>query len=242
MVAINYYMVAYKYLPMEKQSHPHALAAKWAPVVECVADLLGHHAEVVLHDVSHPEHSVILIRNGHVTGRSIGAPLTDLGFFMLRESERKIETLGVYQSHTETGKVLRCNAANLRDDQGRIEAILCINIEVTGQAEEARAGKLPFNEHYQTNIDQVIRSMIGEAARNGVAELSAQQKVEITRALENRGVFLARGAVEQVAKVLKIAPSTVYKYVQKARASRMPRTRSAAWIGAAQSEGRSKRS
>jgi predicted transcriptional regulator YheO len=108
------------------------LKDKWGAIVNCIADVLGPKAEVVLHDVSCPDRSVIMIRNGHVTGRTTGAPLTDLGFYMLRESEYRIETLGIYRSKTDDGKLLQCNAANLRDGRGKIEAILCINIDITG--------------------------------------------------------------------------------------------------------------
>jgi len=142
------------------------LRNKYGALVDCIADLLGPNAEVLLHDVSHAESSIIMIRNGNVTGRMVGAPLTDLRFYILRESDHRIETLGVYESRTDTGKLLRCNAVNLRDMRGKIEAILCINIDVTGEAElpVVEAEQSPITEHYQTSIDQVIRRMIADAS------------------------------------------------------------------------------
>ena len=195
------------------------LRSKYGSLVDCIADLLGANAEVVLHDVSHAERSIIMIRNGQVTGRMVGAPLTDLGFYMLRESDRRIETLGVYESRTDTGKLLRCNAVNLRDARGKIEAILCINIDVTGPTElpVMHADHSPVAEHYQTSIDQVIRRMIADASAEHPGELSREQKSDIVSSLEERGVFLARGAVRQVATALGIAEPTVYKYIHKAR-------------------------
>ncbi len=198
------------------------LRARWGPVVDCIADVLGPNAEVVLHDVSRPERSVIMIRNGHVTGRTLGAPLTDLGFFMLRESEKKIETLGVYFSRTEDGKVLKCNGANLRDARGNIEAMLCINMDVTADANLMRNGTNGVAEHYGTDIEQVINTMISEATSQSAGALSQEQKMELIRALEARGVFLARGAVKRVAAALSMAVPTVYKYIQRARRGRAP--------------------
>lgn len=193
------------------------LKQKWGTIVQCVADLLGPKAEVVLHDVSRPAHSIILIRNGHVTGRKIGAPLTDLGFYMLQESDRKIETLGVYQSRTEDGKMLRCNAANLRDAHGKIEAILCINLDITDETgRKAGNGTIP-SEHYQTSIGQVIERMISDTRRSVNGTLTRDLKFELVRALDARGVFHARGAVRRVASALDIAAPTIYKYIQKVR-------------------------
>jgi predicted transcriptional regulator YheO len=203
-----------------KAPSPAELRARWGPVVDCIADVLGPNAEVVLHDVSRPEHSVIMIRNGHVTGRTLGAPLTDLGFFMLRESDKKIETLGVYFSRTEDGKVLKCNGANLRDARGNIEAMLCINMDVTADANFVRAGTNGVAEHYGTDIEQVISTMISDAASQSAGALTQEQKMELIRALEARGVFLARGAVKRVATALNMAVPTVYKYIQRARRGR----------------------
>ena len=190
--------------------------------MNCIADLLGPKAEVVLHDVSHPNHSIIMIRNGHVTGRTVGAPLTDLGFYMLRESDHRIETLGVYQSKTDDGKLLQCNAANLRGAHGRIEAILCINIDVTRETEKhSHNGTTAAPaEHYQTSVDQVVERMISDARRAVNGGLTRDLKFELVRALDARGVFLARGAVRQVASALEIAAPTIYKYIQLARRHR----------------------
>lgn len=198
------------------------LLQRYGSLVDCIADLLGATTEVVLHDVRAPDHSIIHIRNGHVTGRSAGAPLTDLGFYMLRESEHRIETLGIYQSTTDDGKTLKCNAVNLRDSHGKIEAILCINMDVTGEAKSVSDRSRPamFTEHYQNSVEQVIRTMIAEASRGVTRELTREEKSEIVRALEAHGVFLARGAVKQVAVSLQIAMPTVYKYIQIAQRNR----------------------
>lgn len=194
---------------------------KYGALVDCIADLLGARAEVVLHDVSHPDHSIVMIRNGHVTGRSVGAPLTDLGFYMLRESDRKIETLGVYHSKTDTGKALKCNAVNLRDHKGKVEAILCINIDTASErTADGDGGSIGLAEHYQTSIEQVIRRMIADASAGSNGELTRQQKSQIVKALDQRGVFLARGALKEVASALKIAAPTVYKYIYQVRKQR----------------------
>lgn len=210
---------------MTKKPKGSDLEEKWGPVVDCIADLLGPNAEVVLHDVRHADHSVIMIRNGHVTGRSVGAPLTDLGFFMLRESGRRIDTLGVYHSRTSSEKQLRCNAANLRDEKGNIEGILCINIDVSGQVENyTGANGVGLTEHYWTEPAKVIENMVSDACRqagNPNGDLARAQKLELIRALDARGVFLARGAVKQVSSALKIAIPTVYKYIRSVRTPRM---------------------
>jgi predicted transcriptional regulator YheO len=192
---------------------------RWKPLVDCIADLFGKNAEVVLHDLRHPESSVVYIRNGHVTGRQVGAPLTDLGFLMLRDAKRGKDSLGVYHSKTDTGKQLKCNAIILRDDQNTVVAMLCVNLDVTGTPAAILNGHRP-PEHYHTRVSEVIDALILEAASAAslpATELSTAEKMRIIRQLHQQGVFLARGSVQQVSAQLGIAGSTVYKYIQTAR-------------------------
>ena len=44
-------------------------------VVPMLGAMVGDHIEVVLHDLTHPERSVLRIANGHVTGRQPGSPV-----------------------------------------------------------------------------------------------------------------------------------------------------------------------
>ena len=213
---------------MEKTLKKKGLSVRdrWRSLVDCIADLLGPRGEVVLHDISHPDRSIVLIRNGHVTGRSVGAPLTDLGFLMLRDAKKGKDTLGVYYSETETGKQLKCNALILRDDDGEMAAMLCLNLDVTGSQAITLNGK-KFPEHYHTRVEQVIASLIEDASRKASADgrgLSSHEKMAIVKSLNNEGVFLARGAVKQVSSRLGIAAPTVYKYLHGARSSQKRRT------------------
>ena len=42
--------------------------------------VLGQDYEIILHDLSNMDHSVIAVANGHVSGRRIGSPNIDLHF------------------------------------------------------------------------------------------------------------------------------------------------------------------
>jgi predicted transcriptional regulator YheO len=207
-----------------KGTNTTLLEQRWGPVLDCIADLFGPNAEVVLHDAHHPDRSVVMIRNGHITGRAVGAPLTDLGFFMLRESAKRIDTLGVYYSRTASGDQLKCNAANLRDEQGNIEGILCINVKVHDEpVASSRVNGNGLVEHYWTEPAKVIEDMVADAcqkAGNHAGSLSREQKLELIRAMDARGVFLARSAVAKVSSAFGIATPTVYKYVRIVRSSR----------------------
>lgn len=56
------------------------------PIVDGIAELFGSNCEVVLNSLKGISRSVVKIVNGHVTGRKVGAPLTDLGIQILENA------------------------------------------------------------------------------------------------------------------------------------------------------------
>ena len=101
------------------------------PVVDCIADIFGSNCEVVLHDISNLEHSIIRIKNGHVTGRKVGDPMTDVGLQMIKQADKGLTILGNYNPKTKTGRLLKSNAINIRDLNNKLIGILCINLDVS---------------------------------------------------------------------------------------------------------------
>jgi predicted transcriptional regulator YheO len=196
------------------------------PIVDCVADLFGPNCEVVLHDVRDPSHSVIKIRNGHVTGRKIGSPLTDLGLEMLNKPRFRGNTLGTYLSRTSDGRMLKCNAVMIRDGTGNIIGQLCINVDITALLSlQQMLGPLPadekpgpYTEHYGKDVPTLIRGMIDDViSRNGKHKKIKEERLGIVRELYARGIFNIRGAVHLVAKALDISSVSVYKYLEEIR-------------------------
>lgn len=59
------------------------LLYSYTTTVKFLGSVLGPDYEVVLQDLSNINHSVIAIENGHISGRTIGSPLTSAVFQML---------------------------------------------------------------------------------------------------------------------------------------------------------------
>lgn len=51
----------------------------YIPIVEFIGEICGNNYEIVLHDISQPDSSIVAIKNNHISGREVGGPLTDLG-------------------------------------------------------------------------------------------------------------------------------------------------------------------
>ena len=50
----------------------------YIPLVKFMGQVFGSDFEIILHDISQPDTSIIAIENAHISGRRIGDSLTDL--------------------------------------------------------------------------------------------------------------------------------------------------------------------
>lgn len=102
------------------------------PVVRGLAKILGKDYEVNLHDVSMPEHSLVLCENGHVTGRTPGGPMTDFGLYMLQsEDYQNREGIYNYLARNNRGELIKCSAIFIRDEHEKIIGFMCINYDIS---------------------------------------------------------------------------------------------------------------
>ena len=77
------------------------------PIVEGVAKLFGRNCEVVLHSLNDLQHSIIKIKNGEITGRKLGSPVTDLSIKILKEINFSGDNVSSYYTKTKDGKILK---------------------------------------------------------------------------------------------------------------------------------------
>jgi len=201
------------------------------PLVDCIADLFGSNCEVVLHDISDVEHSIVKISNGHITGRKIGNPMTDVGLEMIKKADKGLTLLGNYNPKTKTGKLLKSNAINIRDLNNKLVGILCINLDVSNlaqidqeiqdfyKAEDKKQAKVE-EEYFGTDvwsiIQEIIEKIINEKGKP-VHNLAKEDRLEIIKELDKKGIFLIKGAILQVSKSLGISSPTIYKYLEETR-------------------------
>lgn len=99
------------------------------PIVDFLGVALGSSTEVVLHDLSEPEHSVVRIANGHVSGRTVGAPSTAFSLKMAEQLDPASDGIVTdYISTTVDGRPLQSSSYFIRDG-GKVVGMLCVNID-----------------------------------------------------------------------------------------------------------------
>jgi predicted transcriptional regulator YheO len=203
------------------------------PLMEGMARSFGNHCEIVLHSLDDLAHSVIHIKNRHITGRDVGAPITNLALNVLAQAvKNNQDVVGPYQSKIPNGRIIKSVTSLLRNQKGDPIGFLCINIDMNVSlvdfirsfqfiAEEANTAP-PTNEIFPLELSDLIhRTLADELAAVSIRTgISATEKNRLlTKALEEKHIFGIKGAVEIVAREMGISRHTIYGYLRDIRRS-----------------------
>lgn len=190
-----------------------------------LAEAIGKNCEVVLHNFEDPEHSIVAIANGHITGRKVGATVDVLGLQLLRNPPPG-DILN-YRTETKSGRVLRSSSIFLRKDSGEIFGALCINYDISGLIklqQWMQETALPLgggvHEEFEHDVDSILDCLIKDAIRSTgkeIADLTRDNKVAVITYLDNKGAFLIRYSADRVAELLNISKYTIYNYLEEAK-------------------------
>ena len=75
------------------------------PVADFLGAVLGENTEIIVHDLTNYDHSVVHIINGHISNRKIGDSITDLMLnFITTQSKGDQQFICKYNSKTADGK------------------------------------------------------------------------------------------------------------------------------------------
>jgi predicted transcriptional regulator YheO len=192
---------------------------------DALGQTFGKFCEVVVHDFSSPESSIIAIANGSLTGREVGDTLDALGFQLLKNNPPS--DLLNYQTKTKDGKELRSSSIFLRDEKQHIFGALCINVDISSLRktqewiqEAMGSASATIDERFEHSVDEVLDNLIQNAIASvgkKTAEMTREDKVEIVAYLEAKGAFLIRYSVERVAELLGMTKYTIYNYLDEIR-------------------------
>lgn len=200
-------------------------------VVEPLALALGKGCEVVVHDLTDLENSVYAIGGG-VTGRTVGSPPTDL---LLQHvlGGAKSNIIG-YATKLPGGREGRSSTIIVRDPvNDSAVAALCLNIDVTnvrqahrllGSLLDADPGpaaapqpEMP-SEVFPRTVTELTSQMVNEVIGSTgipVELMKKTHKLDVVAALNERGVFQVKEAVEDVATALDVTRFTIYNYLNE---------------------------
>ena len=204
-----------------------AIIKSYASMIDGLSTYLGSIYEISLHSLEDYDHSVVKIANGYHSGRSEGAPLTDLALNMLKRIED--DGLAATQSHISynavnaLGERLKSSTIPIIGENDRLIGILCINLyldspysevlESINGTESAQAEEEYFAVNTADSISQAINSARLQIMTDPDIS-SVNKNKELIRILHNKGIFTIKNAAKQVADALGLSVNTVYLHLR----------------------------
>jgi len=204
-----------------------AILRRYELVARTIAASFGAGCEVVVHSHEDLGESIITIANGHVTGRSVGSPITDLGLSILKGAyESGEDIVGPYFSRSRAGKPLKSTTMVIRNEEATPIGFLCINFDLSvplSQFLEEFSPSSPTphsGETFAPDVDNLVAQAVADeldaiSHLTGISPTGKNRRV--VSKLEERGIFEIKGAVELVATELGVTKHTIYKYLREMR-------------------------
>lgn len=210
------------------QASNSEILSRYKPTADMIFATFGSNCEVVIHDLEIFQSSLIYIK-GTVTGRSIGAPTTEVILKELRQHGDNVKDMHGYKTRTKEGKLVKTSVTFIRNENKKVIGFLGINFDITAFAmvnqmmqefinkPDPSVTTHNLNESYAKNIEEVFEHLINTALIEvgiPIQDMTRKDKVDFVHKLDEKGTFLIQGSTEHIASVLSVSKQTIYNYLE----------------------------
>lgn len=198
-------------------------------IAKGVAAQFGSACEVVVHEISEKSayHSIVAIENGHVTGRKLGDGPSHVVLEQLGKTidADKAQDHFCYLTKTPDGKILKSSTVYIRDAQGKVAALFCINFDISSLTivDRALSELIAVTEPTQKeperitlNVNDLLDDLIQQSVElvgKPVAMMTKDDKVRAIQFLNQNGALLITKSGDKIAKHFGISKYTLYSYL-----------------------------
>ena len=200
---------------------------------------LGDNCEIALDDLTSKDQEIVAISNNPISGREVGAKLSNLSLHYLEEKQYLDHDYVMnYKTVGNDGKLMRAATYFIKEEGREMPVgMLCINVNISdleyltstikkilGIKEEKDIEFKMDNpvEILSSPLDEMIDMYIKECLEKMgfpsyfLAErLNVDEKIKVVKYLQEKGTFKVKGAIVLVAEKLAVSEPTVYRYLKK---------------------------
>ena len=211
----------------------------YAKLVYFLSAALGDNCEIALHDLTSKDQEIVAISNNPISGREVGAKLSNLSLHYLEEKQYlNHDYVMNYKTVGNDGKLMRAATYFIKEEGREMPVgMLCINVNISdleyltstikkilGIKEEKDIEFKMANpvEILSSPLDEMIDMYIKECLEKMgfpsyfLAErLNVDEKIKVVKYLQEKGTFKVKGAIVLVAEKLAVSEPTVYRYLKK---------------------------
>ena len=199
-------------------------------LARAIARQFGSNCEVAVHDLTgtDPDHTIVAIENGHVSGRRLGDGPSQVVWEALKSDPKKLQDRLAYLTRTEDGRLLKSSTVFIRDAVDKVVGVFAINYDITmmrmveEQLRMFTATDEP-SEEPQTiihNVNDLLEELIKQSVKlvgKPVTMMNKEDKVKAIRFLNDSGAFLITKSGQRVCNFFGISKYTLYSYIDEAK-------------------------
>jgi predicted transcriptional regulator YheO len=216
---------------MVNPSHSHLLSEnelllrESKKIVEALGKMFAPCCEVVLHDLTQPDHSIVAIECP-LSGREVGQSATEMGLARIQDPSFP----DVVQNYVNTfadGRPAKSTSIGLRNSEGTFVAAICLNLDtslfssmqrILEQFTLCNQDIAPIQETLRTrSLDMLKQTIASHATQHNTQAhtLSPAQREQLIQKLDESGLLHLKNAPSVTADLLGISRATVYNILKK---------------------------
>lgn len=200
-----------------------------------VADVLGQMfpniLEIAIHDFKDLDRSLIHIVNGHISGRMVGQPVSELNMRRLIEEDGFPDALVNYTSRNYRGQLLKSSSLAICDNKKQIIGAFCLHFDIsqfdqfhkfleyflhTTQDPFVGINDFGQSQPFSEEIHEEVKKWRHQKGLLST-QLNYKDKQGIVEHLFFRGYFKKKGAIPCIAQALQLTRQSIYNYIELAK-------------------------
>ncbi|WP_330232888.1 PAS domain-containing protein [Nocardia sp. NBC_00508] len=206
------------------ESEDEHLMLEAEKIVVAIGKMFPGLCEVVLHDLTQPEHAIRAIEN-NLSGRKVGDSVTELGLRRIADPNYP-SVIQNYANEFPDGRPVKSTSIGIKNREGKYIGALCLNLDVstlspvtltlsnllaTGEPEVDQVETLRHRNSRE--LREVIEGFAAERSHIP-RSLDREAKRELVKQLHRDGYFDSRSSAQIIGNLLGISRATVYNYAK----------------------------
>lgn len=195
-------------------------------IADGVSQFWGECCEVVIHNLENLDSSVMFIANGHLSGRQVGAPISEvtLSFLNRMMAEPTLKNL-YYFAKNKRGETFKASICAILGENQKIIGLFCLNLYMNVPFSALIQCMTPgensnhenISETFVENTQELMLNALDAAKKavySNLAISSSNKNKEIVSLLFHKGIFNLKDSVITIAEHLGISKNTVYMHIR----------------------------
>lgn len=209
---------------------------EYKKIAKFLSDVLGDKFEIVLHNITDQGSNIITIYNPLSKRTQYSAESEFVRDIINSKEHEKNDSKHGFKIQTKENKVLYGSTFFIKEDM-ELVGMLCINSDksdyeriinsllklgglnkntiIQGNTATPKRDSKNIAENLTEDIVNIVADVIGDDILRSNLVPNVEQKKEIVGTLYEKGIFNVKGAIQEVARLLKISEPSVYRYMSE---------------------------